>query len=180
MKLKEVSVSSVIHLLITVAAHALLIIVLAVFFARCLGVIYVAVGSSMKETINNQDVLLVNEMAYSWKDPRRFDLVLFRTEEAYEGVKRVVGLPGETVRIADGNIWINGKILEQSYWPEMFSPGIAEDPVILGSDEYFVLGDNLAFSEDSRSIEIGPIKRSIIEGNVWFCCWPFTNFGWKR
>ncbi len=94
-------------------------------------------------------------------------------------MKRIIGLPGETVQIdLSGNIYINGEILEEDYGLEPINfPGLAQDPITLGEDEYFVLGDNRNNSSDSRDPSVGNIKRDDIMGKAWVRIWPLNKFG---
>ena len=94
--------------------------------------------------------------------------------------KRIIGMPGETVQIKDGKVYINDKELKSDVYgitDYIDYPGIAEEPITLGDDEYFCLGDNRPVSQDSRYKEVGPVKRSIIVGKVWIRIWPLTKFG---
>lgn len=103
-------------------------------------------GHSMEDTLDDGDNLIVDKLTYRFRDPVRYDIIVFpyKYKEDTYYIKRIIGLPGEMVQITEeGNILINGEILEESYGREvMKSPGIAADPIILGEDEYFVLGDN--------------------------------------
>ena len=94
-------------------------------------------------------------------------------------IKRIIGLPGETVQIDEnGNIYINGELLEENYGAETIqNPGRAAKPITLGDDEYFVMGDNRNNSKDSRSEEVGNVKRSQIIGRAWLRIWPLNKFG---
>ncbi len=138
-------------------------------------------GPSMQNLLSDGDNLIVEKMTYQKHDPKRFDVVVFPYE--YEKntyyIKRVVGLPGESVMIDyTGNIYINGELLEESYGMEVIKePGLAASTVYLGSDEYFVLGDNRNNSSDSRDPAIGPVKRDKIVGRAWFRIYPFNAFG---
>ena len=103
-------------------------------------------GSSMEPKLSNEDNLIVDKISYRFHDPERFDIVVFpfRYEENIFYIKRVIGLPGETIRIDEkGNILINGEILEESYGKEVIqSPGRAYEEIVLADDEYFLMGDN--------------------------------------
>ena len=113
-------------------------------------------------------------------DPKRFDIIVFPypKEPDKHYIKRVIGLPGETVQIIDGYVYINGEKLDESYGSDvMNTAGIAQDPIVLGPDEYFVLGDNRNNSEDSRYAAVGNIKRSDITGRAWLRIWPFDSIG---
>jgi len=135
-------------------------------------------GESMENTLHNGESLLVNKIAY---EPSRYDIVVFyplgREEDEYY-VKRIYGLPGETVQIKGKDIYINNQIIEDKYAKNaMDDAGIAEEPLKLGEDEYFVLGDNRRVSKDSRDSEVGPVKKENIAGHVVFRIWPLSKFG---
>ena len=139
-------------------------------------------GPSMNDTLNDQDRVLMNKFSYRVKTLDRFDVVVFKyaydTDTDY--IKRVIGLPGETVRIDwEGRIYINGQLLEENYGKEvMEDPGIAENEITLGEDEYFVLGDNRNNSSDSRDPDVGAVSKSQIRGTVWLRLSP--DFGLVR
>jgi len=140
-------------------------------------------GRSMTNTLKDDDRLLVNKFIYHFKDPERFDIVVFYPEgrdnpdEYY--VKRIIGLPGETVQIKDSVIYINNEPLKENYGKAKYISyhGIASEPFVLAEDEYFVLGDNRNDSKDSRDPLIGPVKRENINGQVFLRVYPFNSFG---
>ena len=138
-------------------------------------------GTSMVPTLEDGDQLICDKISYRFRDPERFDIIIFpyQYQKNTYFIKRVIGLPGETVRIDyDGNIYINGEILNETYGLEkMAYPGIAEQEITLGDDEYFVLGDNRNVSEDSRYPDVGLIKRKDIIGRAWLRIYPFSKFG---
>lgn len=138
-------------------------------------------GTSMVPTLEDGDQLICDKISYRFHDPERFDIIIFpyKYQKNTYFIKRVIGLPGETVRIDyDGNIYINGEILDEKYGlEEMTYPGIAEQEITLGDDEYFVLGDNRNVSEDSRYPDVGLIKREDIIGRAWLRIYPFSKFG---
>ncbi|MBO4808836.1 MAG: signal peptidase I [Lachnospiraceae bacterium] len=138
-------------------------------------------GSSMEATLSDGDNLLVDKISYRFHDPERFDIIVFpyRYEDNTYYIKRIIGLPGETVQIDyDGNIYIDGELLKESYGREIIQkPGNAANPVKLGDDEYFVLGDNRNNSIDSRFEQVGKLKRSELIGKAWVRIWPFDKFG---
>ena len=93
-------------------------------------------------------------------------------------IKRIIGLPGETVQIVDGYIYINGKQLDEHYGNEIIEEaGMAAEPVTLGEDEYFVMGDNRNNSQDSRVSDVGAIHRDELMGRAWIRIWPLDQFG---
>lgn len=138
-------------------------------------------GTSMVPTLEDGDQLICDKISYRFHDPERFDIIIFpyKYQKNTYFIKRVIGLPGETVRIDyDGNVYINGEILDEKYGLEkMTYPGIAEQEITLGDDEYFVLGDNRNVSEDSRYPDVGLIKREDIIGRAWLRIYPFSKFG---
>ncbi|WWR14772.1 signal peptidase I [Lachnospiraceae bacterium JLR.KK008] len=138
-------------------------------------------GSSMESTLSDSDNLIVDKITYRFSDPRRFDIIVFpfRYDEDTYYIKRIIGMPGETVQIdEEGTIYIDGEVLEESYGREiMESPGRAYEEIALGEDEYFVLGDNRNNSSDSRDPSVGNIRRQDIIGRAWIRIWPFSKFG---
>lgn len=138
-------------------------------------------GSSMEPKLSNEDNLIVDKISYRFHDPERFDIVVFpfRYEENIFYIKRVIGLPGETVRIDEkGNILINGEILEENYGKEVIqSPGRAYEEIVLADDEYFLMGDNRNNSTDSRDPSVGNVRRDEIVGRAWLRIWPLDQVG---
>lgn len=138
-------------------------------------------GASMENTLHHGEQLYVEKVSYHFNTLDRFDIIVFypygRDNEDYY-VKRVIGLPGETVQIIDSKIYINGDVLEENYGKEpMDDPGIARYPITLGEDEYFVLGDNRNISKDSRNEEVGNITKENIGGKVVLRIAPLSKFG---
>lgn len=138
-------------------------------------------GSSMEPTLSDNDNLIVDKITYRFKDPQRYDIIVFPFlyEENTYYIKRIIGMPGETVYIdEEGAIYIDGEVLQESYGREiMLSAGRASEPVTLGEDEYFVLGDNRNNSSDSRDPSVGNIRRDNIIGKAWLRIWPLPDFG---
>ena len=138
-------------------------------------------GHSMMDTLDHGEHLILEKISYRFGDPKRFDIIVFRPyedEKTTYYIKRIIGLPGETVQIVDSDIYIDGELLEEDYGSQPIEdPGLAEEPVTLGEDEYFVLGDNRNNSEDSRYANIGNVKKEYIIGKAWFIVSPFQDFG---
>ena len=138
-------------------------------------------GSSMETTLSDGDNLIVDKLSYRFHDPERFDIIVFpyRYEEDTYYIKRIIGLPGETVRIDyDGVIYINDKPLSENFGKDVIlNPGLAVSPIELGPDQYFVLGDNRNNSTDSRMEDVGPLHRSELIGKAFVRIWPFSKFG---
>lgn len=141
-------------------------------------------GESMETTLSNGDNLIVDKITYRFRDPKRFDIIVFPFQYAEETyyIKRIIGLPGETVHIdGEGNIYINGEILQESYGREIIlHPGIATQDIKLDADEYFVMGDNRNNSSDSRDPVVGNIHRDDIIGRAWIRIWPLHKLGILR
>ena len=137
-------------------------------------------GESMENTLDDGDQLIVDKLTYRFHDPERFDIIVFpfRYKDNTYYIKRIIGLPGETVLIADGEIYINGELLKESYGRDvMQDAGLAAEPITLGEDEYFVLGDNRNYSSDSRDPSVALIHRKEIIGRAWLRIWPLNSFG---
>ena len=138
-------------------------------------------GRSMEGTLSDKDNLIVEKLSYRFSDPERFDIIVFpfKYEEDTYYIKRIIGLPGETVYIdEEGVIYIDGTPLSENYGKEIIDKenrGRAEQPIVLGADEYFVLGDNRNHSADSRTYEVGNVKRSEIIGKAFIRIWPLNK-----
>lgn len=135
-------------------------------------------GNSMESTLENGDDIIVEKFSYLTNNPERYDIIVFRESESVNYIKRVIALPGETIQITEGKIYINERAIFDAYGnAKMEDGGIAEKPIKLGQDEYFVLGDNRNASKDSRDKAVGVIKRDQIIGKAWLRVLPFDNFG---
>lgn len=139
------------------------------------------VGQSMDVTLSGGDTVLLNVLTYQLGSPKRGDVISFKPNGSTTGrsnIKRVIGLPGETVQIKDGMIYIDGEVyLEKKSYPVITNPGMAADGITLGDKEYFVLGDNRNNSEDSRFADIGLVRSEYIEGKVWYVLSPSQHRG---
>ena len=142
------------------------------------------VGDSMKPVLSNGDVVLVNRIVYNAMAPKRGDIIIFKpkgNENIHYYTKRIIGLPGESVEIIENRIYIDGEKLEEEYeTTDITEVGIANEKIELAEDEYFVLGDNRASSEDSRNADVGNVKREYIYGKAWFVISPRKDFGWVK
>ncbi len=147
-------------------------IFVAFVFVFSVGMQVGIIGVSMEPGLYNGQEVLINRLVYRLSSPERGDIIAFLpngNKNSHYYVKRVVGLPGETIQIIDGYVYIDGKFYaEDDNYDKIVDPGIAETELKLGTDEYFVLGDNRNNSEDSRSGNIGPVHKDTIEGQAWF------------
>lgn len=139
-------------------------------------------GVSMQPTLSDGDNLIVDKLSYRFRDPDRFDIIVFPQGDGRYFIKRIIGLPGENVRIdEDGFIYIDGEKLSESYGKEVIQdPGLAKNGIELGADEYFVLGDNRNDSMDSRMAEVGRIAGDRIMGRAWLRIYPFDEIGFLK
>ena len=145
----------------------LIILVVVVLFRTFIATPIKVDGMSMYPTLEGNEIMILNKLGKI----QRYNIVVVK-EEKEDLIKRVIGLPNETIEIVEGNIYINGKKIEENY-----GKGETSDypKTKLKSDEYFVLGDNRENSKDSRSI--GPVKKKQIKGNTSFIIFTFTRFG---
>ena len=178
------------------ASHLLTNIVIIAF---CIGIAYFLAsfvtnyvayqtpveGESMEPTLTDGDSVVIQRLSYYFTDPKRYDVVVFpvnydsgSTEKTYY-IKRVIGLPGETVQIIDGSVYINNeKLADDKYSSTTINEaGIAENPLVLGENQYFVMGDNRNMSTDSRNSYVGLVNKNDIVGEAWICTWPLNHFG---
>lgn len=145
---------------------------IAFVVARFFGQKTVVVGNSMEPVLYHAEEVYLDKIIYSISSPKRGDVIAFLpkgNEKTHYYIKRVIGLPKETVQIKDGKIYIDGAVYEDGYGNERIDdPGLAANEFVLEDDEFFVLGDNRNSSEDSRSGNIGAVKREEIQGRVWY------------
>ena len=134
-------------------------------------------GTSMLNTLTDSEFMIATKFDYLFSDPERFDIVICHYPNTNDGmyrVKRVIGLPGETVELRMGKLYVNGEFVEQDF--DMTENYTNFGPITMGEDDYFVLGDNRNNSKDSRSAMVGPLDRDMIKGHVRAVVFPFTKF----
>ena len=149
-----------------VVAVFLGVVLIYAFGTRC-----VVTGSSMEPNLSNGQEVLLNRFAFQFTAPKQGDVIAFRpngNENAHLSVKRVIATPGNTIKIMNGKVYINGEEFIDDYADDTRDGGIAEEEILLGADEYFVMGDNRQNSEDSRNANIGNVSRNMIEGKCWY------------
>jgi len=166
------------------AFQIVVVILLAYVMVFFFGQTRINVGQSMDITISGGDTVLLNELSYKIKGPSRGDVIAFKPQGSTSNqsfIKRVIGLPGETVQIREGMIYINGEIyFENKDFSPMTDAGLAAEELTLETDEYFVLGDNRNNSDDSRFASVGNVELLEIEGKVWFTISPREHFGFVK
>ena len=166
--------------IISTAIYLLAVVALTFLFVQYVGQRTYVNGDSMNVTLQDGDNLIVDKISYRFKEPERYDIIVFpyKHQENTYYIKRIIGLPGETVQVKDGMVYIDGEVLEESYGKEtMNSSGVAGEPIVLEEDEYFVLGDNRNNSSDSRDPSVGNIKKEDIVGRAFLRIWPLNKFG---
>jgi signal peptidase I len=139
-------------------------------------------GDSMQPNFPNAEYLLTDKVTYRFGEPKRGDVIVFKApvDESEEYIKRIIGLPGETVSISEGKVFINGTQLNEIYLPNnLYTP---EGPFLNNGEEvkvpdgeYFVMGDNRPFSSDSRAW--GFVTKAEITGRAWLIYWPLSKAG---
>lgn len=161
--------------------YILVVLILTYCAVMFLGQRTEVIGSSMEPTLSDGNNLIVDKITYRFREPKRFEIIVFPYQYAKNTyyIKRIIGLPGERVRIDEaGNIYINGEILQESYGLEQIEEaGLAAEEIVLEDDEYFVMGDNRNDSSDSRFVSVGNIRRKNIIGRAWMRIYPLQDFG---
>lgn len=181
---KKEKEKSMLHELLSWIIYIAVVIVLTYLVITYVGQRTEVNGESMMETLYDGDNLIVDKISYRFREPKRYEIIVFpydyETEQYF--IKRIIGLPNETVSIVDGKVYIDGELLED----EVYGREIMEqedgslwqmDPLELGDDEYFVLGDNRNNSMDSRDPSVGVLSKDELIGRAWIRIWPFDSFG---
>lgn len=139
-------------------------------------------GYSMNNSLQNGDCLVIEKISYYLHEPERFDIVVFPYSEDVNYIKRIIGMPGDTIQIIDGYVYINGKKLTDDVYGNSLinDSGIAASPITIGDDEYFVMGDNRNSSYDSRKADVGLIGKDRIDGKAVFRMYPFDSIGFVK
>ncbi len=149
----------------------IILLLAAVFFLAIRSVVhnFEVNGQSMEPNLHHGQFIIVSKAAYWFGDPQRGDIVVFsREKESTRVIHRIVGMPGETIEIKGGELFVNGE-----RWDEQYTQGVATraGPVLVPEDHYFIVGDN------RRASSYDTVRRSDIVGKAWLCYWPFSDFG---
>lgn len=137
-------------------------------------------GGSMEPGLEDQERIFINKLVYRWENVGRGDIVVFRypRDPHKSFIKRVIALPGDTIRISFGHVYVNGKAVDEPYVPKDFLDTRSYPETVIPANTYFVLGDHRSMSNDSR--EFGPVPRSHIYGKAVFGYWPMEKMGLLR
>ena len=159
--------------------ETLIVCMAAVLLVAAFGQRVSIAGDSMAPVLKNGDIILINRAVYHFREPARGDIIAFsQAGDRHDSVKRIVGLPGETVQIKDGKLLINGEeTTADIYASGIEYAGLAEEPVELGADEYFVMGDSGTAGGDSREPGTGNVKKEEIRGKAWYIASPPEDRG---
>lgn len=169
---------------ITWVVEIAIVLGIAFVFVYYIGMRTSVVGQSMTPVLKNNQEILINRFIYLLTDPRPNDIIVFLpngNEKSHYYVKRVIGTPGDTVQIQEGTVFVNGEPFEEAVETDaILDAELAGEEILLGEDEYFVLGDNRNNSEDSRYANIGNVKKQHIIGKAWFITSPYEDFGFIK
>ena len=171
---------SILKEILSTSVYLLVVLLITYLIVNFVGQRTEVVGSSMESTLSDGDNLIVDKITYRFQNPERYDIIVFPFQYAKNTyyIKRIIGMPGETVRIdSNGVIYINGKELPEHFGREVIAdPGMARKEITLCKDEYFVMGDNRNNSTDSREPSVGNIHKKDILGRAWLRIWPLHEF----
>ena len=161
-----------------------LVVLVAFFYVSCFGHKISVVGDSMRPELENGDVVLMNRISYKLHSPKRGDVIAFKphgNKNTHYYIKRVIGLPGETIEFVGGKVYINDKEIEEKYEAtDVENVGTFTKKTKLKKNEYFVLGDDRINSEDSRNSSVGLVKKEYIYGKAWYCVSSEHNKGFVK
>jgi signal peptidase I len=137
-------------------------------------------GTSMMPELRDQERLFINKYAYRFEQVRRDDVVVFLYPRDHQKsyIKRIIAIPGDTLRIDDGTVYVNGKATAEPYVPAEYQDARSYPQITLSANQYFVMGDHRSISSDSR--EFGPVDRNLIYGKAVFVYWPLDKLGVVR
>lgn len=166
------------------AIEIAIVLVFSFVFVYYIGHRTTVVGPSMNPSLENGEEILVNRFTYKVTRPKPNDVIVFLPHgntKAHYYVKRVIAVPGDTVQIKNGAVYVNGELFDEKVdTAAIEDAGVAAEEITIGEDEYFVLGDNRNSSEDSRYANIGNVKKEHIVGKAWFRVSPFKEIGFIK
>lgn len=153
----------------------LIAVVLAFFIRYFIVELYMVEGPSMRPTLVNSERLVVNKFIYRFKAPERGDIIVFRypRDPSRDFIKRVIGIPGDTIEIKDGRVFVNGQLLNETYILEKTRGSYSLATVPEG--HIFVMGDNRNNSEDSRFKDVGFVSHDLVKGKAVMIFWPLDH-----
>lgn len=162
--------------MISIAQSAALTVILAFIIRLFVIQPFIVEGSSMEPSFHDRQYIIIDKVSYKFRQPHRGEVIVLHPPSAPEQnyIKRIIGLPGETVSVKNGEVTINGAPLTETYTQNETIPTTEVVKTTLETDQYFVLGDNRAHSSDSR--EFGALQKENIEGRTWFVAFPTTDF----
>ena len=166
--------------ILSTSVYLLVVLLITYLIVNFVGQRTEVVGSSMESTLSDGDNLIVDKITYRFKEPERYDIIVFPFQYAKNTyyIKRIIGLPNETVQIINGKVYINEQLLNDPYgYEDITNYGSASAPITIGEGQYFVLGDNRNKSVDSRDPAIGLINEDDIIGRAVFVLYPIRSFG---
>lgn len=163
-------------------ARFFVIVIIVVVLLHCFVFELIQVdGSSMENTLFSGDFICIEKISYRTEHPKRNDIVVVNTKKngtKQQYIKRIIGMPGESIKIKKGFVYVNGKKLKEiKNFDVIEDGGMARNTISLGEDEYFLLGDNRNNSKDSRNVELGIVKRKQIRGKLCFRFFPLGKLG---
>ena len=173
-KIEQSKMKEIIGLVI----YCMIVVAIMFFVIKFVGQRTIVIGDSMNPTLHENENLITDKITYRFKEPKRFDIIEFPYKDNTSKllIKRIIGMPGETVQIKNGRVYINDHELNENYGNAIMNDGgVADNAIILGEDEYFVLGDNRNNSQDSRFASVGNVHRSDIIGRAWLRIWPLDK-----
>lgn len=153
----------------------LIAVVLAFFIRYFIVELYMVEGPSMRPTLVNNERLVVNKFIYRFRPPERNDIIVFRypRDPSRDFIKRVIGIPGDTIEIKDGRVFVNGQLLNETYILEKTRGSYSLATVPEG--HIFVMGDNRNNSEDSRFKDVGFVSHDLVKGKAVMIFWPLDH-----
>ncbi len=134
-------------------------------------------GGSMEPGLEDQERIFINKLVYRLEAIERGDIIVFRypRDQRKNFIKRVIGLPGDRVRVTNGRVYLNGVLTQEPYVPELYQDSRSSAEIVIPADSYFVMGDHRTMSNDSR--DFGPVARDLIYGKAVFGYWPVERVG---